>query len=80
MQQNLSAGTGEFDEQRMLKKLPEQLGLNERQVKQAIEGLAASRKQTVLVQGIANLRARKLPEVIRDLNNLLACNKVNRCL
>ena len=62
----------------MLKKLPEQLGLNERQVKQAIEGLAASRKQTVLVQGIANLRARKLPEVIRDLNNLLACNKVKR--
>ncbi|KAK9831616.1 hypothetical protein WJX74_002584 [Apatococcus lobatus] len=75
VQQNLSDGTGEFDEQHMLKKLPQQLGLNERQVKQAIEGLAASRKQTVLVQGIANLRARKLPEVIRDLNNLLACNK-----
>ncbi len=76
VQERLSDGTGDFDEERMLQKLPKQLGLNDSQVKQAIEGLASTRKQNVLVQGIAHLRSRKLPEVIKDLNNLLACNKV----
>ena len=80
----LSDGTGEFDKERMLQKLPKQLGLSEWQVKTAIEGLAASRKQNVLVQGIAHLRNRKLPEVVHDLNNLLACNQVRpphpRCI
>ena len=77
LQAKLSEGTGDFDQERMLQKLPKQLGLSEWQVKTAVEGLAASRKQNVLVQGIAHLRSRKLPEVIKDLNNLLACNKVS---
>ena len=74
----LSSGTGEFDEERILKELPKQLSLPERRVKSVINGQASDRKRDVLVQAVSMLRQRKLNEVVKCLNNLLACNKV-RC-
>ena len=72
----LSSGTGEFDEERILKELPAQLQLPERRVKSVINGQASDRKRDVLVQAVSMLRQRKLDEVVKCLNNLLACNKV----
>ena len=72
----LSSGTGEFNEERILKELPAQLQLPERRVKSVINGQASDRKRDVLVQAVSMLRQRKLDEVVKCLNNLLACNKV----
>lgn len=73
----LGGGTGEFDEERLLKELPEALQLPERRVRAAIEGQAGDRKRNVLVQAVSQLRQRKLDDVVKSLNNLLACNKVS---
>lgn len=72
----LSSGTGEFDEERILRGLPELLSLPERRVKGVISGQASDRKRDVLVQAVSMLRQRKLNEVVKCLNNLLACSKV----
>ncbi len=72
----LSSGTGEFDEERILRELPKQLSLPERRVKSVINGQASDRKRDVLVQAVSMLRQKKLNEVVKCLNNLLACNKV----
>ena len=72
----LGSGTGEFDEERILKELPAVLSLPERRVKSVISGQASDRKRDVLVQAVSMLRQRKLDEVVKCLNNLLACNKV----
>lgn len=72
----LSNGTGEFDRQHFLEDLPKQLGIKERRVKSAIEGLARDRKRTTLVQGVSYLRQKKLEDAAKSLNNLLACHRV----
>ncbi|CAL8468289.1 g7829 [Coccomyxa elongata] len=71
----LSNGTGEFDSERLLEELPTALHLPERKVKAAIETQAGDRKRNVLVQAVSLLRQRKLDDVVKSLNNLLACNK-----
>lgn len=76
----LGSGTGEFDEARLLEELPAQLHLPERRVKAAIAAQAGDRKRNVLVQAVSLLRQRKLDEVVKSLNNLLACNKVRAWL
>lgn len=78
MAEVLSNGTGEFDSERLLEELPSQLHLPERRVKAAIEAQAGDRKRNVLVQAVSLLRQRKLDDVVKSLNNLLACNKVRR--
>ncbi len=50
------------------------------QVKAAIETQAGDRKRNVLVQAVSLLRQRKLDDVVKSLNNLLACNKVRTLL
>ena len=72
----LSSGTGDFDEARILKELPAVLSLPERRVRAVISGQASDRKRDVLVQAVSMLRQRKLDEVVKCLNNLLACNRV----
>jgi hypothetical protein len=71
----LSAGTGEFDAQRLLHDLPAALGLPEKRVRAAVEGQARDRRRTVLVQAVSQLRQRKLDDAVKSLNNLLAANK-----
>ena len=72
----LSSGTGEFDRQHFVEELPKKLGIKERRVKSAIEGLARDRKRTTLVQGVSYLRQKKLDDAVKSLNNLLACHRV----
>lgn len=45
-------------------------------MKATIEAQAGDRKRNVLVQAVSLLRQRKLDDVVKSLNNLLACNKV----
>ena len=72
----LSAGTGEFDAARWLEEVPAALGLPQDKVQTTLNTLARDRKRTVLVQAVSYLRQRKLPDVVKAVNNLMACNKV----
>lgn len=74
----LTSGTGDFDHHRFIEELPKKLGIKERKVKSAIEGLAKDRKRSTLVQSISYLRQRNGDEAVKSLNNLLACHKVSR--
>ena len=76
----LNNGTGEFDRQRFLEDLPKRLGIKERRVRAALEGLAKDRKRTTLVQSVSYLRQKKLDDAVKSLNNLLACHTVRPAL
>ena len=41
-----------------------------------LQAQGKDRKRTTLVQAVSHLRQRKSDEVVKSLNNLLACNKV----
>eukprot|EP00884_Botryococcus_braunii_P007802 jgi/Botrbrau1/17022/Bobra.49_2s0078.1 len=71
----LSAGTGEFDKDRMLKTLPEELSLPEGKVRQVLERLAKDKKRLTLVQAISYLRQKKMDDATQSLNNLVACTR-----
>ncbi|KAK9829243.1 hypothetical protein WJX72_004725 [[Myrmecia] bisecta] len=71
----LSNGTGEFDSERLLERLPADLKLPERRARGVVEGAARDRKRTTLVQAISHLRQRNLGDAVKSINNLLACNK-----
>lgn len=73
----LSSGTGEFNRTHFLEELPKQLGIKERRVKSALEGLARDRKRSTLVQSVSYLRQKKVDEAVKSLNNLVACHKVS---
>ena len=72
----LSSGTGDFDSHRILEQLPKDLNLPERRVAATLQAQGKDRKRTTLVQAVSHLRQRKSDEVVKSLNNLLACNKV----
>ena len=72
----LSDGTGNFDEERLLKQLPKDLHLPETKVQRAVEEQAKDRKRTTLVQAVSWLRQRKMDDTVKALNNMVACNKV----
>eukprot|EP00891_Asterochloris_glomerata_P003309 jgi/Astpho2/3309/fgenesh1_pg.00054_%23_10_t len=71
----LSSGTGDFDSHRILEQLPKDLNLPERRVAATLQAQGKDRKRTTLVQAVSHLRQRKSDEVVKSLNNLLACNK-----
>ena len=73
----LTSGTGEFDRLRFLEELPQKLGIKERKVKSVLDGLAKDRKRSTLVQSVSYLRQKNAEEVVKSLNNLLACHKVH---
>lgn len=74
----LTSGTGSFDRTRFLEELPQRLGIKERKVKSLLEGLAKDRKRSTLVQSVSYLRQKNAVEVIKSLNNLLACHTVRQ--
>ena len=76
IQKVLSSGKGDFDAERLLQQLPQDLNLPEKKVKQTIQEQAKDRKRTTLVQAVSFLRQRKLDDTVKSLNNLLACSKV----
>jgi hypothetical protein len=75
IQNVLSSGQGDFDAERLLQQLPQDLNLPEKKVKQTIQEQAKDKKRTTLVQAVSFLRQRKLDDTVKSLNNLLACSK-----
>eukprot|EP00873_Tetraselmis_striata_P004915 jgi/Tetstr1/425179/TSEL_015640.t1 len=73
----LSDGTGNFDTAEVLEELPEKLGLEQKAVQAVVKDVAGSRKRTTLVQAISYLRQKRLDDAVKDMNNLLACNRAN---
>ncbi len=60
----------------MLKKLPEELSLDEKKVRRLAEEVAKDKKRTILVQAISNLRQRNPKGVAAALNNLAVAYKL----
>ncbi|XAR58858.1 hypothetical protein NMG60_11014424 [Bertholletia excelsa] len=70
-----SSGTGEFDEEEVYQKIPQDLNINPEKSKRVVHELARSRLSNSLIQAIALLRQRNHPGVVSSLNDLLACDK-----
>ncbi|KAJ6379117.1 hypothetical protein OIU76_015849 [Salix suchowensis] len=70
-----SSGTGEFDEEEVYEKIPEDLNINLEKAKGVVHELARSRLSNSLVQAVALLRQRNQQGVVSTLNDLLACDK-----
>lgn len=77
IESTLSDGTGNFNTAEIMEELPEKLGLEEKEVAAVVKDVAGSRKRTTLVQAISYLRQKKLDDAVKDVNNLLACNRAN---
>lgn len=71
----LSSGTGDFDEEEVYQKIPEDLNINAEKAKGVVHELARSRLANSLVQAVALLRQRNRAGVVSTLNDLLACDK-----
>ena len=65
-----------MDEEYMLKKLPEELSLDQKKVTSLARELAKDKKRTILVQAISNLRQRNIDGVATALNNLAVAYKL----
>ena len=73
----LTDGTGNFSAEDLLQDLPEKLGLEEKKVKEIVKEVAGNRARSTLVQAISYLRQKKLDDAVKDVNNLVACNRAN---
>lgn len=71
----LTDGSGAFDASEVLEELPEKLGLEEKKVKELVKDVAGKRKRTTLVQAISYLRQKKLDDAVKDINNLVSCER-----
>lgn len=69
----LTDGSGTFDREFMLEKLPADLGLEAAKARKVVEEQARDRKRTQLVQAVSYLRQRKLGEAAKSLNNVVSC-------
>ncbi|XAR58860.1 hypothetical protein NMG60_11014426 [Bertholletia excelsa] len=70
-----SSGTGEFDEEDVYQKMPQDLNINPDKSKRVVHELACGRLSNSLIQAIALLRQRNHPGVVSSLNDLLTCDK-----
>uniref|UniRef100_A0A7S0S6E9 Uncharacterized protein n=1 Tax=Chlamydomonas leiostraca TaxID=1034604 RepID=A0A7S0S6E9_9CHLO len=74
-ERKVSDGSGTFDADYMLHKLPAMLGLEERKVKQIVKELVGTRKRMLLVQAVSQHRQRRPQDVATSLNNLLSATR-----
>ncbi|KAI8523482.1 hypothetical protein RHMOL_Rhmol13G0077300 [Rhododendron molle] len=70
-----SSGTGEFDEEEVYEKIPQDLNINAEKSKRVVQELAKSRLSNSLIQAVALLRQRNRHGVVSSLDNLLTCDK-----
>lgn len=78
VEQNLSKGTGEFDEKEIFELLPKDLSLEEEAAKRIAKEIARERVRSSLIQSVSLLRQKKPQAVVGVLNDLIACDKVDR--
>lgn len=69
----LSDGVGDFDAEKLLQNLPDELGLDASKAEKVVKELAGDRKRTTLVQAVSYLRQKKMGEAVKSLNNMRAC-------
>ncbi|XP_058198739.1 protein TIC110, chloroplastic isoform X2 [Rhododendron vialii] len=70
-----SSGSGEFDEEEVYEKIPQDLNIDAEKSKKVVQELAKSRLSNSLIQAVALLRQRNRHGVVSSLDNLLACDK-----
>ncbi|KAL8055871.1 hypothetical protein ABFX02_04G083300 [Erythranthe guttata] len=70
-----SSGTGEFDEEEVYHKIPQDLNIDADKAKGVVHELARTRLSNSLIQAVALLRQRNQKGVVNSLNDLLACDK-----
>ncbi|XP_059659856.1 protein TIC110, chloroplastic isoform X2 [Cornus florida] len=70
-----SSGTGEFDEEEVYQKIPQDLKINVEKSKRVVHELARSRLSNSLIQAVALLRQRNHAGVVSSLNDCLSCDK-----
>ncbi|KAM7256028.1 hypothetical protein ACFE04_011769 [Oxalis oulophora] len=70
-----SSGTGEFDEEQVYNVIPSDLHINVNKAKGFVHTLAQKRLSDSLVQAVSLLRQKKSRELVKSLNDLLACDK-----
>lgn len=69
------SGTGEFDEEEVYEKIPQELNINVEKSKRVVQEVTKSRLSNSLIQAVAQLRQGNRRGVVSSLNNLLACDK-----
>eukprot|EP00798_Chlamydomonas_sp_ICE-L_P030469 gene30469-35480_t len=74
--QQVSDGTGEADSEFLLTKLPEALELDKKKIERVIKEMVGSRRRTLLVQAVSQVRQKRPVDAMVSLNNLISCNKV----
>ncbi|KAK3037822.1 hypothetical protein RJ639_031863 [Escallonia herrerae] len=70
-----SSGTGEFDEDEVYQKIPQDLNISTEKARGVVHELAQSRLSNSLIQAVSLLRQRNNSGVVSSLNDLLACDK-----
>ncbi|KAK3024369.1 hypothetical protein RJ639_043273 [Escallonia herrerae] len=70
-----SSGTGEFDEDEVYQKIPQDLNISTEKARGVVHELARSRLSNSLIQAVSLLRQRNNSGVVSSLNDLLACDK-----
>ncbi|KAK1377400.1 Chloroplast inner envelope family protein [Heracleum sosnowskyi] len=70
-----SSGTGEFDEEEVFNKIPQDLSINTVKARSVVHELARSRLSNSLIQAVSLLRQRNHSGVVSSLNDMLACDK-----
>ncbi|KAL8102151.1 hypothetical protein AgCh_026877 [Apium graveolens] len=70
-----SSGTGEFDEEEVFNKIPQDLSINSVKARSVVHELARSRLSNSLIQAVSLLRQRNHSGVVSSLNDMLACDK-----
>lgn len=71
----MTSGKGEFDENEVFGSIRETLGLEEAKAKDIVKTIAQVRKRNSLVQAVSYLRQKNKEEVIKSLNNMIVCDK-----
>ncbi|KAK1272264.1 hypothetical protein QJS04_geneDACA005895 [Acorus gramineus] len=71
----LSSGTGDFDDEEVYEKIPADLSINAEKAKGVVHELAQERLSNSLVQAVSLLRQKNREGVVSSLNNMLACDK-----
>ena len=67
----LTNGTGDFDDELIRHKWPQELGISEQRVLKVILAQVQDRRRDMLVQAVSSLRQKKLDDTVKGLNTWL---------
>eukprot|EP00216_Chloropicon_sp_CCMP2111_P004080 CAMPEP_0198246818 /NCGR_PEP_ID=MMETSP1446-20131203/46166_1 /TAXON_ID=1461542 ORGANISM="Unidentified sp, Strain CCMP2111" /NCGR_SAMPLE_ID=MMETSP1446 /ASSEMBLY_ACC=CAM_ASM_001112 /LENGTH=966 /DNA_ID=CAMNT_0043931141 /DNA_START=214 /DNA_END=3114 /DNA_ORIENTATION=+ len=73
--QMLSNGQGLFDRDEVLVNIPSELGISEKSAQSFVNASVKGKMRLLFVQAISFLRQRKVDEMVKTVNNVIACSK-----